>query len=242
MSEAKIEKPVKPLGRRAYGSIGHLPNSRIGPGDHAVHEGQAFICYGVKKDRRRRIVVQEKLDGSNVAVALVDGKLIALQRRGYPCRTSPHEMHHWFADWVDVNTERFRYVLREGERLCGEWLAMAHGTRYWMPTNADPFVAFDIMTGKERLPFDAFNERVAGAFVIPHVASDSAIHPKILLESYPRLGMHGAIDPIEGFVYRVEMNDRVEFLAKYVRHDKVDGCYLPEVSGKEPIWNWRPIS
>jgi hypothetical protein len=34
----------------------------------------------------------------------------------------------------------------------------------------------------------------------------------------------------------------VDFLAKWVRPDKVDGMYLPEISGKEPVWNWRPGS
>jgi hypothetical protein len=29
-------------------------------------------------------------------------------------------------------------------------------------------------------------------------------------------------------------------IAKFVRKDKVDGCYLPEMTGGEPIWNWRP--
>ena len=33
----------KPLGRKAYGSIGHLPNSRVGPKDHHIHEGQLSI-------------------------------------------------------------------------------------------------------------------------------------------------------------------------------------------------------
>ena len=32
----------------------------------------------------------------------------------------------------------------------------------------------------------------------------------------------------------------VDFLVKYVRSEKVDGAYLPEVSGGEPVWNWRP--
>ena len=29
----------------------------------------------------------------------------------------------------------------------------------------------------------------------------------------------------------------VDFLVKYVRADKVDGRYLPELSGKEAVWN-----
>lgn len=31
----------------------------------------------------------------------------------------------------------------------------------------------------------------------------------------------------------------VDFLAKYVRPEKIDGCYLPEITGREPHWNWR---
>ena len=33
---------------------------------------------------------------------------------------------------------------------------------------------------------------------------------------------------------------KVDFLAKYVRPEKVDGAYLPEMSGQTAIWNWRP--
>ena len=46
----RLEMPItiataskKPLGRKAYGSIPHLPGSRIGPGDHHCHEGQRRI-------------------------------------------------------------------------------------------------------------------------------------------------------------------------------------------------------
>lgn len=63
---------------------------------------------------------------------------------------------------------------------------------------------------------------------------------------------HGAMDPVEGAVWRVERNAQinrssservwmVDYLAKYVRPDKVDGCYLPEKNGGTPIWNWYPV-
>jgi hypothetical protein len=32
----------------------------------------------------------------------------------------------------------------------------------------------------------------------------------------------------------------VDFLVKYVRPGKLDGMYLPELSGQESVWNWRP--
>ena len=51
---------------------------------------------------------------------------------------------------------------------------------------------------------------------------------------------HGALDPVEGVVYRVQRKGEIDFLAKYVRPDKVDGCYLPEITGADPIYNEFP--
>jgi len=39
---------------------------------------------------------------------------------------------------------------------------------------------------------------------------------------------------------RVERNAKVDFLTKWVRPDKEDGRYLPDVSGQRAVWNWRP--
>ena len=51
---------------------------------------------------------------------------------------------------------------------------------------------------------------------------------------------HSGCDEPEGVVYRVERKGDVDFLAKWVRPDKVDGKYLPEMSGEPAVWNWRP--
>src|SRR5215210_2452900 len=150
----------KPLGRKCYGSIGHLPCSRIGPGDHKITEGQARILTVKPRDRKDRIIVSEKLDGSNVGIANVGGKILALGRSGYLAQSSPYEHHQVFAAWVRGNEQRFGF-LKEGERLCGEWLALAHGTRYEL--KHEPFVAFDLMRGEERALFEEFAERVGAA-------------------------------------------------------------------------------
>jgi hypothetical protein len=34
---------TKPFGGKSYGSIGHFPTSRLGPGDHKIADGQARI-------------------------------------------------------------------------------------------------------------------------------------------------------------------------------------------------------
>lgn len=56
-------------------------------------------------------------------------------------------------------------------------------------------------------------------------------------------GDHGCLDDPEGAVWRVERKGEFDFMAKWVRPDKIDGKYLPDVTGSVstvPVWNWRP--
>lgn len=228
---------VKPIARKAYGSIGHLPSSRMGPGDHHVHAGQAVICTEKTRDRHDRVIVQEKLDGSCVAVAKVNGALHAIVRAGWPAQSSPREMHQLFAAWVRDESDRFDALLDEGERVVGEWLAQAHGTIYELG-DREPFAPFDIMVGEKRAPFDGFRLRVDTlGFHRPHLLWDgAACAVDDAMALHLKRGNLVPCDNIEGVVYRVERSGEVDFLAKFVRPDKVDGKYL---SG-EPIWLWRP--
>lgn len=228
----------KPLGQKAYGHIAHLPGSRMGPADHHCHEGQARICTEKARDKHDLIIVQEKLDGSCCSVANVGGDIVALGRSGYLAQTSPYKQHQYFAEWVRWNRDRFATVLKPGERIVGEWMAQAHGTRYelWH----EPFVVFDLMTGNERATLNELEDRVGvGGFILPRVIErGQPLSIGSVLEAISVSG-HGAIDPVEGAVWRVERKGKVDFLAKYVRPDKVDGCFLPERGGTE-VWNWLP--
>lgn len=230
--------PRKPLGGKAYGSIPHLPSSRLGPGDWSCPEGQQRICWERARDGQDRIIVTEKLDGSCCAVANIAGAIVPLVRAGYPARTSPHLQHHLFADWVAERAIRIAMVLEPGQRIVGEWLAQAHGTRYLVRC---PFVAFDLFQGRERAPHDAFLDAAGGCgFVTAAVLHDGGpIHLDAIL---PMLASsrHHALDPVEGAVWRVERRGRFDFIAKWVRPDKQDGYLLPEMSGQAPVWNWWP--
>ena len=232
----------KPLGRKAYGSIGHLPDSRLGPGDHNVDEGMAVICTKKVRDEFDRVIIQEKLDGSCCAVARLNGLIMPLNRAGWPAVSAPWHHHRMFHNWVMENVDRFTW-LEEGERVVGEWLALAHSTRYklWH----EPFVPFDIMKSRKKLDrravFSEFCERIAATRLItPFVISmGPPMLPSVALKFAQERNHHGAIDPIEGVVYRVERLGRVDFLAKFVRDDKVDGKYFAETYG-EDVWNWKP--
>lgn len=232
---------VKPLGAKAYGHIPHLPGSRMGPGDHHCHDGQSVICTVKKRDRHDDITVTVKLDGSCVAVARIDGVIIPLGRSGYPAQTSRYEQHQLFFQWVIERQQRFLELLEDGERVCGEWLAQAHGTRYEL--KHEPFCPFDLFRDGKRIPYAELTQRTSAlGFTMPsllvgHQQREPVSIQQAMAEVDAR--RHGEIDAPEGAVWRVERRGEFDFIAKYVRPDKIDGCYLPEVSGNPAVWNWR---
>jgi hypothetical protein len=213
-----------------YPKIGHLPGSRTGPSDRNVGETLAtrLTSRGAPGDR---VLVEEKLDGSCVAVTREKGRIRAVGREGRDCAQSKNLGRRRFAEWVAAQDFAF---LGEGERLCGEWLALAHGTRYRLPHG--PFVVFDRFTGGgERLPRE---EIECGDLPQPTLLHDGG--PLLVEDALALLGEHGhhgAIDSAEGVVYRLERGGQLIAIAKFVRAGKIDGRYLPDHSGGEAIWN-----
>jgi hypothetical protein len=64
---------------------------------------------------------------------------------------------------------QIRSVLCEGERLVGEWLMMAHGTKYGIANWAEPWGVFDLMVDYERCTLYELQDRVGGIFAMPSV-------------------------------------------------------------------------
>jgi len=232
---------AKPLGCKAYGSIPHLLGSKRGDSDHGVGEGQHRICTERVRDSHDRVIVQVKLDGANVAVAKVHGVICPLTRSGYLAGTSKYEHHHLFADYVRDRLLLFSQLLHDDEWISGEWLALAHGTRYDLH-HCSPFVAFDLferLGGKRvQASHERLRERSGALTLAPTIHVGGALS---IAEAMRRVNarLYGELDDPEGAVWRVERDGKVDFMAKYVRPEKANGCYLPEVSGGEPVWNWR---
>lgn len=235
---------VKPLGGKAYGSIPHLPGSKYGNRDDKGVP-PAMAKYFTMKPRRGDVVfVTEKLDGCCVAVAKICDELVALTRSGVPCNASRYEHHKLFSWWVAENYDMFYDLLEEGERVCGEWLALAHGTRYNLDGRS-PFAAFDIMRGATRIGYKSFYSRCSesGVPTVPLIREE-ATRGVTVCEALSILGKHGfyGAERPEGAVWRIERDNKPIMLAKYVCPYTNPGCLLPEISGGEPVWNWRPCT
>ncbi len=238
---------TKPLGGKSYGSIPHLPGSKRGPGDHGLSRAQAALFLDPESARRDWTwIVQEKLDGANVAAVKLGDRILALIRPGYLATDSPYPQHHAWDRFVSANVRRFDALLSEGERVCGEWMMQACGTRYHMPH--EPFVAFDLRTGDDRIVTLAVEARCAivgfrtprRLWIAPAPCSIDVAVERLVSE--PGLRMHGAIDPPEGAIWRLERPGHQPMLAKWVRPDHDTGRYL---EADPPVLNswtggWTP--
>lgn len=252
-------KATKPLGHKNYGSIGHLPGSKLGPGDHTINDGMARILTETGRNKngskKYTIIAEEKYDGANVGIARIGSEIVAIGRAGYPAATSPYEQFYWFSYWVEQRAALFRNLLDDGERLCGEWMAVSHGIRYEIP--GEPFVPFDIMRGHDRALREEFCERVeplvAHGIASPRrvTATDRGV-PVAEALAILRSGYHpggACAQPVgigqpnighEGLVYRAERDGQVCFLAKWVRETFEPGALLPGIGrddDADPIIN-----
>lgn len=217
--------------KKLYGKIPHLPGSRLGPSDRTADAALAARCAGPGR-RGDRVIVSEKLDGSCVAIVREADGVVAYGRDGAPCAASRNDGRRAFAAWLEARAAArpaWHDALAVGEWLVCEWLALAHGTRYALPHG--PTVAIDgFGADGGRWPLDEVRRRAAAmGLPVARVLSDGGALPVCdALALLGEHGHHGALDPAEGVVYRVESGRRVLGLAKHVRAGKLDGCYLAD--------------
>jgi hypothetical protein len=224
-----------------YPKIPHLPGSRTGIRDRdcGVVAAKRLLEESQPGDT---VIVQEKLDGSNVIVSRVDGLLVALGRDGKPCNDSRNTNRRAFAAWLEQNQDRFAWLLNL-ERLVCEWLPVAHGTRYALAH--EPIVALDFFDAAGiRATLQKLQTKISDSSLrIPHVIHvGNAISLQTALEKLGTHGFHGALDESEGLIYRLERKIKLLMLAKYVRHGKTDGVYLSDHTGLEDVRNSFPES
>lgn len=236
------DNKIKPLGKKTYGKIPHLSCSKLGEGDYKISPGEERILIEKTRDFNDSITVTEKLDGCNMAVAKIDGKIVPLGRAGYLAETAPYKHMRMFARYVyELKYEEFDSLLNEGEWCSGEWLALAHGTIYDL-SEREPYCIFDIFNGGKRIPACEAEGRVLVnelRYVPVIFMAPFAISVESVMRNLGEKGHYGAKDGTEGAVWRVERCGETQIVAKYIYKNKEPGKYLPEISGRSPIWLWK---
>ena len=237
---ATLTRRPRQLPRRAYPKVPHLPGSRTGPADRHIDIAKAERLTTRIGRSGDSVVVQEKLDGSCVCAYRRGNVVYALGREGGLAELSANEGRRLWADWVAARQQRFLAVLGDGERLCGEWLALVHSTRYRL--SHEPLVVFDLFDAANvALGHEALSERLsAGGFTPPALLHCGGPCPVDTALERLGGGHHGSVEPPEGAVWRLERNGKVLFRAKYVVATKRDGALLPETTGRPALWNWHP--
>lgn len=232
-----IEGKVIP---RNFGNISHLPGSRLkDSGDTVIDEKLIkYFTEGVQFRKRDKVFVTEKVDGANIGVYKSGGKLYPIMRKGFDVRGSSRGFLREFGDFVSDNAERFDKLLKDGERVCGEWMIKTHSLFYDM--DHEPFIVFDIIKGIDRPTYDEVVTRALDCgFKTTGLVNKGEASVEHALELMGK-GFHGVCGgKPEGLVYRYERDGRYCMAAKYVSNSTVDGEYMDDENAWNKWKNWE---
>jgi hypothetical protein len=183
----------------------------------------------------RSLIVEEKIDGTNVGIHFSQGKLV-LQCRGHLIVEGMHAQYDLFKQWTATK----RYVLEErfSERyiLFGEWVYAKHSIHYQKLSHY--FFEFDIFD-KERQVYLDWESRLAllegtGIETVPVIhrgpanrkTLESLIGPSQFASRFDNPVTNREDDLMEGLYLRTEANGIVTGRAKFVRPEFVERVKL----------------
>ena len=104
------------------------------------------------------LIVEEKLDGTNVGIHFTTAGKMVLQCRGHEITTGMHPQYDLFKQWTMSKRDVLEEMLEDRLILYGEWLYARHSVRYRALTHY--FFEFDIYD-KDRGVFLDLNSRLA---------------------------------------------------------------------------------
>ena len=178
------------------------------------------------------LIVEEKLDGTNVGIHFLDSGRMVLQCRGHEITGGMHPQYDLFKRWVMAKQPVMEEMLADRYILFGEWLYAKHSVHYTMLPHY--FFEFDIYDKTERC-FLSLHRRLAmlegrGIPTVPVVHRGKASQGELLdMIGESAFGAlfdnpltHGTDTRMEGLYLRTEAGDRVSGRAKMVRPEFVE--------------------
>ncbi len=178
------------------------------------------------------LIVEEKIDGTNVGIHIAEGELI-LQCRGHLITEGMHPQYDLFKQWAHAKRNCWEEMLGEQFILFGEWLYAKHTIAYRRLPHY--FFEFDIYDKQEQvfLPLQQRLERLqnTGVETVPVVHQGKVTNQKeltsFIAESkfdsefiHPVTGRPDTL--MEGIYLRIESETEVTARAKMVRPEFVD--------------------
>lgn len=178
------------------------------------------------------LIVEEKIDGTNVGIHFSESGELVLQCRGHLITEGMHAQYDLFKQWATVK----RYVLEERLEnrfiLFGEWVYARHSVFYRKLTHY--FFEFDIYD-KEKEAFLDLEQRLdvlggAGIETVPVVHSgslrradlESLIGPSLFGSQFDNPFTKRIDNLMEGLYLRTEAEGVVSGRAKVVRPEFVE--------------------
>lgn len=97
------------------------------------------------------LIIEEKLDGTNVGIHFAEGQLV-LQCRGHEITAGMHPQYDLFKKWADAKQGMLRETLSDRFVIYGEWMYARHSI--WYRALSHYFFEFDILDKQRNLFLD----------------------------------------------------------------------------------------
>ena len=197
--------------------------------DDDKHLGEAESVDFIADDS---LIIEEKIDGTNVGIHFSDDGEIALQCRGHLITEGMHPQYDLFKQWAAVKRHALEDRLQNRFIMFGEWVYARHSVFYQRLSHY--FYEFDIYD-KEIGAFIDLEQRVgllegAGIETVPIVHTgvlkrnelEGLIGPSQFDSQFDNPLNNQADNLMEGVYLRTEANGVVTGRAKFVRPEFVE--------------------
>jgi RNA ligase len=203
-----------------FGSKGTDDDKHLGP-----DESKEFIADS-------SLIVEEKLDGTNVGIHFTPSGRMVLQCRGHEITEGMHPQYDLFKQWTAVKRPVLKAILSSRFIMYGEWLYAKHSVHYHELPHY--FFEFDI-SDKDTGRFLSLKKRLAmlgsrGLMTVPVLHRGRAglehlrslIKPSVFKSSFENPITGKTDNLMEGLYCRTEAEGSVSGRAKMVRSEFVE--------------------
>lgn len=220
MSQSHNEFVKYPRTPHLFGSTGTDDDKHLGE-----KESNQFIA-------DESLIVEEKIDGTNVGIHFTDDDELVLQCRGHLITEGMHPQYDLFKQWVVVKKTVLKEMLGSRYIMFGEWVYAKHSIHYRQLPHY--FFEFDIYD-KQNQVFLSLQRRLhllegTGVQTVPVVHTgkvkksqlEKMIGPSAFDSEFENPMTNQTDTLMEGLYFRTERNGTVSSRAKFVRPEFVE--------------------